>query len=532
MGIYVNPTNEYFKRTINDYIYVDKTGIIRHLNSLINKRNRYICISRPRRFGKTMVAEMLAAYYSKGSKSEKLFKKLGIYKSKSFQKHLNNYDVVHINIQNFLSKNKNIDNLIYDIQIKIKNELLKIYNIKNNELSKNNNIDEIFDYIYNEDENCNGFIFIIDEWDAIFRDEKIDKEKDQKKYLDFLRLVLKDKIYVKLAYMTGILPIKKYGSHSALNMFEENSMVDIDGYGEYFGFTSSEVKKISQKVKFDIKELKKWYDGYIINNGKTIYNPKSIVEAINKNRIGSYWTRTETFESLKLYVDLDFKGLKTAIIDLLMDKKVEINTNSFQNDMKTFNNRDDVLTLLVHLGYLTYDSVDKTVSIPNYEVRQEFEVAIKNDDRKELVQAIRLSDKLLDATINMDEKTVSNIIDKIHIDYTDIKHYNTEESLSNVIKLAYYTARDKYTVFYELETGKGYADMVFLPKKATKATPAFVVELKYGKSVEVALKQLVDKKYMSKLNLYKDNMLLVGISYDKGSKCHSCKIEKYIGGEL
>ena len=270
---------------------MDKTGIIRHLNSLINKRNRYICISRPRRFGKTMVAEMLAAYYSKGSKSEKLFKKLGIYKSKSFQKHLNNYDVVHINIQNFLSKNKNIDNLIYDIQIKIKNELLKIYNIKNNELSKNNNIDEIFDYIYNEDENCNGFIFIIDEWDAIFRDEKIDKEKDQKKYLDFLRLVLKDKIYVKLAYMTGILPIKKYGSHSALNMFEENSMVDIDGYGEYFGFTSSEVKKISQKVKFDIKELKKWYDGYIINNGKTIYNPKSIVEAINKNRIGSFKIR-------------------------------------------------------------------------------------------------------------------------------------------------------------------------------------------------------------------------------------------------
>ncbi len=527
MGIYVNPTNEYFKKTINDYIYVDKTAIIKKLNQLIDKRNRYICISRPRRFGKTMVAEMLSAYYSKDNNSKNLFKKLEIYTNKSFEKHLNKYDVIHINIQNFLSKNKNIDDLIYDVQVKIKKELLKIYDIKNDEVSKNNNIDEIFDYIYNTDEKCNGFIFIIDEWDAIFRDEKIDKEKDQKKYLDFLRLVLKDKIYVKLAYMTGILPIKKYGSHSALNMFEENSMIDLGDYGVFFGFTDREVKSISQKSKIDKKLIKKWYDGYIINNGKTIYNPKSVVEAICKNRIGSYWTRTETFESLKIYIDLNYKNLKTKIVNLLMGAEVEINTNSFQNDMKTFNNADDVLTLLVHLGYLTYENIKSTIAIPNYEVRQEFEVAIQNGDRKELISAIKQSDKLLEATMNLDGETVANIIDKIHIDYTDIKHYNSEESLSNVVKLAYYTARDKYTSIYELETGLGYADIVFLPKKSLKSTPAFIVELKYNQNTEIALKQIVEKKYISKLDLYKDNLLLVGINYDKKKKEHSCSIVKY-----
>ena len=526
MSIYLNPTNENFKMAINDYIYVDKTNIIKKLNAMIDKRNRYICISRPRRFGKTMVAEMLCAYYAKGNKSKNLFKKFNIYNDRNFEKYLNKYDVVHLNIQNFISKNNNMDALLNDITNKIKRDLLYDYNCSK-ELKTYNQLDEILDYVYSNFEECKGFIFIIDEWDAIFRVDKMQKEQDQKKYLDFLRLILKDRTYVKLAYMTGILPIKKYGSHSALNMFEENSMIDSETYGEYFGFTKSEVKNISKKSKLDLKEIEKWYDGYFVGNKKTIFNPKSVTEAIIKQSIGNYWARTETFESLKIYIDMDYNGLKTRIIDLLMGKSILINTNSFQNDMKTFNNSDDVLTLLVHLGYLTYDKNTQSVKIPNYEVRQEFEVAIKNDDRKELVKAIKLSDEVLKATINMDKVKLAKLIDEIHIHSTDLKHYNSEESLSNVIKLAYYTSIDNYSCFYELESGKGYADMVFIPKKAIKKNPAFIVELKYDKDTKIGLAQIVEKNYADMLRLYKDNLLLVSINYDKKNKLHECEIVKY-----
>ena len=526
MSIYLNPTNENFKMAINDYIYVDKTNIIKKLNAMIDKRNRYICISRPRRFGKTMVAEMLCAYYAKGNNSKNLFKKFKIFNDRSFEKYLNKYDVIHLNIQNFITKNKNVDVLLQDITKKIKKDLIDYYNC-NKELKNYTQLDEILDYVYSNFDNCNGFIFIIDEWDAIFRVDKMQKEQDHKKYLDFLRLILKDRTYVKLAYMTGILPIKKYGSHSALNMFEENSMIDSESYGEYFGFTRLEINNILKKTKLDIKQIVKWYDGYYVGNNKTIFNPKSVTEAIIKKSIGNYWARTETFESLKIYIDMDYNGLKTRIIDLLMGSNIKINTNSFQNDMTTFNNADDVLTLLVHLGYLTYDKNNQTVKIPNYEVGQEFEVAIKNDDRKELVKAIKISDEVLSSTINMDSEKLAKLIDEIHIESSDLKHFNTEESLSNVIKLAYYTARDKYTSFYELESGKGYADMVFIPKKATKKVPAFIVELKYDNDTKTGLKQIVEKKYDDKLRLYKDNLLLVAINYDKKNKKHECEIEKY-----
>ena len=521
MGIYLNPGNDMFSEVINGEIYVDKTELITCTNRYIRTPQKFICISRPRRFGKSMAAYMLAAYYGKDCDSLELFSPYKIAKTKDFKKHMNQYNVIMLNIQDFLSVTGSVAEMISFLQKRVIRELKRKYP---EVLEQDEDILSLaLEDLYSE--TGEGFIFIIDEWDCILRDKQYSAD-DQKKYLDFLRNLLKDKVYVSLAYMTGILPIKKYGTHSALNMFAEYSMTEPFEYAEFIGFTESEVKGLCEKYHADYDMMKSWYDGYAFPGVGHIYNPKSVVDSILRKRFSSYWTQTETYEALKIYIDLNYDGLKDSIVKMLAGEWITIDYETFQNDMTTFQSKDDVLTLLVHLGYLAYHHDNQKVSIPNTEIRGEFVRAIKGCKWKDVIDALEQSDRLLSATWNEDSETVADILDAVHSENTSILTYNDENSLSCVISLAYYNAMKEYTKIRELPTGKGYADIVYIPKKHSDKS-AMVVELKYDKSAEGAITQMKEKKYVESLKEYHGNLLLVGINYDKESKKHTCVIEKW-----
>ena len=375
------------------------------------------------------------------------------------------------------------------------------------------------------------FIILIDEWDCLFREYAHDTDA-QKKYLDFLRAWLKDQSYVALAYMTGILPIKKYGSHSALNMFSEYSMTNPGNLAEYFGFTEHEVEELCTQYKMSFEEAKAWYDGYelvAVNTGGDIavysmYSPKSVVDAMLRRVYDTYWNQTETYEALKVYIQMNVDGLKDAVIRMLAGERIAISTGTFTNDMTTFSGKDDVMTLLVHLGYLSYRMADKTVSIPNREVAQEYVNAISTMSWSEVTRSVTASKKLLEAMWDMDEEAVAKGIDRAH-DEISILQYNDENSLSCTINLAFYFAREYYTIVREMPTGKGFADICLIPRQLYADKPAAVIELKKDKDAQGAIEQIKQKNYVKALEDYKGNLLLVGINYGKDKK-HSCVIEK------
>ena len=521
MGIYLNPSNIDFQRAINSEIYVDKSQLIEYTNKKLFTEQQFICVSRPRRFGKSMAANMLTAYYSRGCNSEEMFSKLKISKADTFEKHLNRYNVIHINMVNFLARSKSIDDMLDYLRKRLIHEIKK----ENGDVDcfDWNDLISVLDEIFHEKKI--PFIFIIDEWDCIFREHQNDTDA-QKKYLDFLRNLLKDQSYVALAYMTGILPIKKYGKHSALNMFTEVSMTDPREYAEFTGFTESEVEQLCDEYKMPFDETKRWYDGYNLM-GVSAYNPRSVVMSMTGGYFNNYWTSTETYEALRVYIEMNFDGLKDTIIELLAGQKAVIDTTTFSNDMVTFETKDDVLTLLVHLGYLTYDFYTKEVSIPNYEISEQFASTIKVMGWSEVANSLKLSDELLKSTLNCDAEKVAELIDKAHSDNTSILKYNDENSLSCVISLAYYSARKSYIVERELPAGKGFADLIFLPRK-NNSNPAMIVELKYNKSAEGAIEQIKKKQYADSLKDYSGEILLVGINYNKDTKKHDCVIEKIV----
>ena len=521
MGIYLNPGNNKFKRAVNSDIYVDKTGLIKYTNSIVDTLQSCVCVSRPRRFGKSMAADMLTAYYSKGCDSRELFSSLEIAKDESFEEHLNKYDTIFLNMQEFLSRSSNVKELLERVEGKVIRELKKQY--PDVELYDENDLAETMQDIFAESE-C-PFIVIIDEWDCIFREFKHDKAA-QEIYLDFLRDLLKDKEYIYLAYMTGILPIKKYGTHSALNMFDEFSMIDPGPLAEYVGFTEKEVEALCQKYQMDINEIKNWYDGYSFEEVEAVYSPKSVVSCMRLGKLGNYWNQTETFEALQIYIDMNFEGLRDDILSMIAGETVPVNTRSFTNDMTTFRTEDDVLTLLIHLGYLGYRYADKTVFIPNEEIRSEYVSAIAVSDWGEVSKALKNSADTLQAIWQGREEQVAEGIRQAHFETSHLQ-YNDENALSYTISLALYAARNFYTVHRELSGGKGFADIVYVPRKRFLDKPALVVELKWDKNAEGAIQQIKEKEYCRSLEEYKGNLLLVGINYDKKTQVHTCKIEQY-----
>lgn len=526
MGRFVNPQISAFQDVLNSEIYVDKTGLLEYTNRVIDTTAKFICNSRPRRFGKSITADMITAYYSKTCDSEKMFSNLQIGKSNDFKKRLNQYDVIHLDIQWCIEPAGSPEKVISYITENTINELKEYYP---NELKgKLKSLPEALSRI--NASTGEKFIVVIDEWDVLIRDEALN-ESIQNEYINFLRGMFKGSEpskFIHLAYLTGILPIKKIKTQSALNNFDEFTMIDSSNLASFIGFTEYEVKELCKKYNMEFESIKNWYDGYRLEEYE-IYNPKAVVSAMNKRKIKSYWSETGTYEAIVPLINMNFDGLKTAIIEMISGNSVEVDVTSFQNDMTSFVNKDDVLTYLIHLGYLAYNQENQTVVIPNEEIRQELIKATKRKKWDELIAFQRESQKLLDATLDMDAEAVAQMIEKIHIEYASMIEYNDENSLSSVLAIAYLSAMQYYfKPIRELPTGRGFADFVFLSKKEyAQDYPALIVELKWNQSAKTAIQQIKEKKYPTSIEQYTGEILLVGINYNKKTKEHECVIEKY-----
>jgi hypothetical protein len=522
MGIYVNKGTKSFEASINSKIYVDKTGLIEYTNSVINTEQSRILSSRPRRFGKSMTVGMLAAYYDKTCNSKALFDKFEIAGKDGYTEHMNKYDVIQLDIADIRTELGTSTNIAAYIAHIVIEDLKKYYGeyIRPEDKTLPTVLMNIYEATGTE------FVILIDEWDAIFRDDKYD-DNSQREYIDLLRGLFKgerSKSFTALAYITGILPIKRYNSESALNNFYEFTMVAPDIITEYIGFTEDEVKGLCEKYSMDFDEMKRWYDGYILN-GIHVYNPKSVTEAIQRRKYANYWSNTVAFESLKEYICMNFEGLKDDIINVLSGGTCRVNTLDFENDLTSIDSRDAVLTVLIHLGYLSYDSIKQEAHIPNEEVRSVLALTITKTDWTPVINALKRSERLLKLTWAGEAEEVAEYISQVHMENTSILQYNDENSLSCVITLAYYNAINDYTIIREMPAGLGFADIVYIPKGGSDK-PAMVVELKYNQKAKTAIGQIKAKQYPKSLEKYKGNLLLVGINYDKDTKEHTCEIEE------
>lgn len=525
MGRFVNPDNSAFQVALNSKIYIDKTGLIEYTNSVLDTSDAYICNSRPRRFGKSYTANMLAAYYSKGCNSEEMFSGLDISRKSDFKTHLNQYDVIHIDIQWFLANCYNSNKIVSFLSDSVISELRDIYPdiLPLGELSLPDSLSRI------KDKTGQKFIIIIDEWDVLIRDEATNYYI-QNEYINFLRGMFKGTEptkYIQLAYLTGILPIKKEKTQSAVNNLEEFTMLHSYELAPYIGFTENEVKMLCQKYDRDFEKVKKWYDGYLLENYE-IYNPKAVVSVMLRGKFRSYWSETGSYEAIVPLINMNYDGLKNTIIEMLSGQNVKVNTLTFKNDPANIQSKDDVITYLIHLGYLGYNEKDETAFIPNEEIRHELINAVKSTNWSDLIHFQYESNHLLDATLSMNTQEVAEQIQKIHSEYASSIQYNDENSLSSVLTIAYLSSMQYYfKPIRELPTGKGFADFIYIPKpEYIRDYPALIVELKWNKNAKTALEQIKNKDYPEAIKQYTGNIILVAINYDKKSKNHECIIEK------
>ena len=521
MGTYINTGNQGFQRIRNSE-YVDKSGLISLVNATLFTERCYSCVTRSRRFGKSVAAKMLCAYYDQSCDSRQLFANLQIASDPSFEKHLNQYPVIFLDLSSFMECIKD-EGIVNIIQQELRKDLLKAY--PDIPTEPDDNLMQVMLTI--AEATKKQFIFIIDEWDAICRENQ-PGSKAMDNYVNWLRSMFKSangsRVFAGV-YLTGILPIKKYNTQSALNNFIEYSMVEPGRMGQYFGFTKDEVKALASRHNMDFDELEKWYDGYKIGLQTSMFNPNSVMLAIYNGYCESYWASTGAFEAVANYIQMNYEGLKDDIILMLAGGRSKVNPTSFINDMAEVDSKDDVLTVLIHLGYLSYDRDTKECFIPNLEVAGEMENAVKANNWKPVVDALKASEQLLQATLDGDEEAVAQGVDASHDENTSILSYNNENSLACVLSIAYYYARNNYVMHRELPTGKGFADIVLIPRKNVES-PAIVLELKYDKDANSAISQIHRKQYPDKVAQYSGELLLVGINYDKTQKTHNCTIEK------
>ena len=517
MGIYFNPGNESFKSDTRSRIYVDKTGLLEILNKRIGSAEKCIALSHARRFGKSQAAGMIDAYYSLGSDSAELFAPYAIAREPDFREHLNKYNVIHLDISSFT------DNFRDNVVEKIIEYLYDDFREEVTDIDYNKSINAVLAQIYRK--TGDSFVIIIDEWDCIIRN-RAENHTLVHEYLQFLHTLFKSeesKSFLALGYITGILPIKKIKDESALNNFKEYTMVKSGEFTPFFGFTEDEVKALCKKYSMEFESVKQWYDGYRIS-GIDMYNPNSVYQAMVDHDLDSYWKNTSAFGTINTYITMNYDGLKDDVMAMLEGKKVHLNTAKFGNDLSEIHSKDDALTALIHLGYLAYD--DGKAYIPNYEVSLAYRLALQDSGWNEVARAIDRCEELLDETIEGNEERVAEIIDLAHEAYTSVLKYNDENALSCVITMAYFTAPAYYNVIRELPAGKGFADIVMLPRKDTKNKPPLLIELKYDKDADSAIRQIHEKRYTGALAGCNDEIIIVGINYDKDRKEHSCRIER------
>ena len=522
MGFYINAGNENLKRALNSEIFVDKSLILQKLCSLLNTNQSFICVSRPRRFGKTTVRDLMVAFFSKGCDSREMFSNLKIAHDPCFEENLNKFNVIAVDLGAVFNT---VENRI-DVLKNLRKEFLEDFRneFQDIEFSDEDSIAKMIMRVYAVTKI--QFIIIIDEYDTLIRERQ--SESLLEEYRSFLNSLFKNNELssaIALAYLTGILPIQRDRVQSKLNNFNESTILSPLGLEEFFGFTKAEVKALCKEYKMKFKDCEKWYDGYKINK-LSIYNPNSVVKAMLAREYANYWNTTGSYEVVADYIKLDFDGTKSAIIDMLTGTEIKVNVDKFENSLNKINSKDNVLTYLIHLGYVNYNKTTGLCRIPNKEIRQEWEKAIESAGNfSKVVKMISDSEKLLKWTQESDAEKVAAALDIAHQTVADPLDYNDESSLKTAIILAYYTATSKYTVVKELPTGRGFADIGFIP--LNKKDPGMVVELKYDKDAESAIKQIKNKNYPKVFENYLDNLLLVGVNYDKSTKVHECKIEKY-----
>ena len=521
MGTYFNPDNESFKKTTRNRIYVDKTGLLMHLNDVLGTEENCISVSHARRFGKSQAAAMIDAYYSLGSDSKELFSPYEIAGNKDFLSHLNKYNVIHVDVSSFTDKYK--EDLVDQIWAAVYREMKTCVE---DILEISSTIGAVLMDVYEKTKR--PFVIIFDEWDCVVRNFS-DQPNLVHGYLQFLHSLFKSeesKRFLALAYITGILPIKKIKDESALNNFREYTMLNSRQLTKYYGFTEEEVEKLCMQYDMDLDSVKTWYDGYLIN-GLHMYNPNSVYRAMVDHELDSYWKNTSAFDTINQYITLNFDGLKEDILTMLEGGKVSVNVDTFQNDLSIIKTKDQALTALIHLGYLAYDNLRKKTYIPNYEVSLAYQAALSTGAWDEIAKTISKSEELLWATIDGEEEKVAKLIELSHDAYASVIKYNDENSLSCTITMAYFTAPAHYMIVREFPSGKGYADFAFIPRNKGENLPAMIVELKWDLSADTAIRQIKDRKYAGLLAEYHEEILLVGISYNKDStdKEHECQIE-------
>ena len=535
MGIYVNSITAYtlYKSETTKPYFIDKSMILKELFPLVDEGNNYLCITRPRRFGKTVMANLIASFFSKGRNAEDIFETLQIHQEKDYQKYMNKHTVIHIMFNDVPRKCNSYEQYIDRIEEVLINDLKKEY--PDLSINEQQAIWDILLGIHAEKQE-DKFIFVLDEWDFIFH-QKFVTEEDKLSYLQFLRSLLKDRPYISLVYMTGILPIAKYSSGSELNMFAEFTMTNEQRFSEYFGFTDDDVDELYNRyIKNNAEpgrvtrdDLTIWYDGYYTQAGIRLYNPRSIVLSLSNNNTGNYWTSSGPYDEIFYYIENNIDDVRDDLALMVSGIPVSAKIQEYAVTSMNLQTKDEIFSAMVVYGFLTYEN--GKVMIPNKELMGKFSDMLKKESSLGYVYRLaKESDKMLKATLAGDIDTMEKILELAHDTEVPLLSYNNETELTAVVNLVYLAARDHYRVEREDKSGIGYVDFIFYP--TDKDADCIILELKVDHTPDVAIQQIKDKKYalrfkgkMGEEPKYTGRILAVGISYDKQQKKHSCKVE-------
>lgn len=523
MGIYLNPKNTNFSETVSRSIYIDKTMMLSVLNEIMRTGNKFVCVSRPRRFGKTIAGNMISAYFSKGCDSRDLFAPFKIASDPSFESNLNKFNVIKIDVNGEFQIARKKEDCLNELTEKILLEMQKEF--PDVQIRLDRSLAEAILAVYEKTEE--RFVLIFDEYDSPVR-EKIPSDVFEE-YLRFLNGLFKNDTLrpaIALAYLTGILPVVRDRVQSKLNTFWEYTILDAGVLSEFIGFTDSEVRSLCDKYGMDFGECKRWYDGYQ-QHGFEIYNPESVVCAVQNKKISNYWGKTSTYAVIDDFISMNFDGTKDDVIKMVSGESVDVKTAFFLNTMDNFRDKNDVFTYLIHVGYLAYDDETKTCRIPNNEIREEWKQAVAVCSEYSVTNKIIESSKeAFGELLKGNAEAVAKALDVSHIHVTSNRSYNNEDALQSAIYLAFIYALNKYTVVREMTTGKGFADVVYIPVSSRDS--AIIIELKRNGSSESAINQIREKKYFESLKHYSGDLLFVGINYDEADKLHTCSIEKFV----
>ncbi|MCD8119940.1 MAG: ATP-binding protein [Lachnospiraceae bacterium] len=534
MGYYLNSEDilELYEGETKKPYFIDKTEMLNDMIYLIEHGRNYISVTRPRRFGKSVAAAMIGSFFSKGNDSSGVFSNLKIANNKNYTNHMNRHNVIYIDFSKVPEDCESYEQYIRGIKRNLLDDLEEAY--PNVRINKEDSMGGILRTVSRKNNN-EKFILVFDEWDYVFH-RKYFTEEDRGKFTSFLGGMTKGMAYVELAYMTGVLPIKKYSASDTMNHFDEYNMANSDRFSEFFGFTAEEVDELYGRYRSNCpnpiisrEDLKEWYDGYQRDSGSSMYNPNSVVSALSRNQMKNYWAKAGEYDELKDYVLNDIDGVRDAVMLLAAGEPIQVNMEEYATTAGTLETRDEILSVMTIYGYLNYYS--GCVRIPNRELMLEFEKVIRQAPRFNYMRELeKESARILQATLAQDEDTVGKVLAIVHATESPLKAYNDEAELSGSVKLAYIAARKKYDMQREDQAGIGYVDYIFYPYH--RSDDGIIIELKVDDSPETALQQIKDKKYAMKFQgklgeqpKTTGRILLVGIGYYKKDKVHRCKIE-------